>query len=170
MARFSLGIDGDLITINRMTTPLGQIVIGVTNNGLCLLEFTDRKILETQFNRLKKRLNANMMTGEHPMITKVQDQLEEYFAGMRKDFDLPLVVSGSDFQLKVWNALVEVPYGATRSYKQQSNVVGDVKAVRAVAKANGENRISIVIPCHRIIGSDGSVVGYGGEFIENNGY
>ena len=96
------------------------------------------------------------------MIDKVSAQLDEYFNGERKSFEVPLVVPGTDFQQKVWNALVQIPYGVTRSYKQQADVVGDVKAVRAVARANGENRISIIIPCHRIIGSDGSIVGYGG--------
>ena len=162
MTGFSPGSACDLITVNRIPSPLGPLMIGVTNDGLCLLEFTDRKMLETQIKTLKKRLNAEMVTGKHPMIDRVKEQLDEYFEGKRKDFDLPLVVPGTDFQLKVWNALVEIPYGITRSYKQQSKVVGDVKAVRAVARANGENRISIVIPCHRIIGSDGSIVGYGG--------
>ncbi|MEQ9402785.1 MAG: trifunctional transcriptional activator/DNA repair protein Ada/methylated-DNA--[protein]-cysteine S-methyltransferase [Cyclobacteriaceae bacterium] len=162
MTGFSPGSKGDLITINRITTPLGPMIVGVTNEGLCLLEFTDRKMIETQIDRLKKYLNAETVTGKHPIIDKAREQLEEYFEGERKDFDLPLVVPGSDFQLRVWNALINIPYGITRSYKQQSDVVGDVKAVRAVARANGENRISIVIPCHRIIGSDGSIVGYGG--------
>ncbi len=162
MTGFSPGTKGDLITMNRIPTPLGPVMVGVTDDGLCLLEFTDRKMLETQIDILKKRLNAEMVTGKHPMIDRVKDQLDEYFEGSRKEFDLPLVVPGTEFQMKAWNALVEIPYGVTRSYKQQSNVVGNVKAVRAVARANGENRISIIIPCHRIIGSDGSAVGYGG--------
>lgn len=162
MTGFSPGTKGDLITVNRLPTPLGPIMVGVTNDGLCLLEFTDRKMIETQIDTLKKRLNAEMVTGQHPMIDKVKEQLDEYFEGSRKAFDLPLVVPGTEFQLKAWNALTEIPYGVTRSYKQQSSVVGNIKAVRAVARANGENRISIVIPCHRIIGSDGSIVGYGG--------
>ncbi len=159
---FSPGTKGDVITINRIATPLGPMMIGVTNEGLCLLEFTDRKMLETQIEILKKRLGSEMITGTHPMIDRVKAQLDEYFEGTRKVFDVPLVVPGTDFQAKAWKALLEIPYGVTRSYKQQSAVVGDVKAVRAVARANGDNRISIIIPCHRIIGSDGSVVGYGG--------
>jgi AraC family transcriptional regulator of adaptative response/methylated-DNA-[protein]-cysteine methyltransferase len=162
MTGFSPGTKGDLITMNRISSPLGPLMIGVTKAGLCLLEFTDRKMLETQISSLKKRLNAKMVTGQHPMIDEVSKQLIEYFEGNRKKFDLPLVVPGTDFQVKAWNALMEIPYGTTRSYKQQSNAVGNIKAVRAVARANGENRISIVIPCHRIIGSDGSIVGYGG--------
>lgn len=159
---FSPGKMGQMITINRITTPLGPMMIGVVDEGLCLLEFTDRKMLETQLATVKKRFKAELVTGKHPMIEKVSAQLHEYFEGQRKDFEIPLIVPGTDFQQKVWNALLEIPYGTTRSYKQQADVVGDVKAVRAVARANGENRISIVIPCHRIIGSDGSIVGYGG--------
>ncbi|MEM9338278.1 MAG: trifunctional transcriptional activator/DNA repair protein Ada/methylated-DNA--[protein]-cysteine S-methyltransferase [Bacteroidota bacterium] len=159
---FSPGKKGDVITINRITTPLGPMMIGVTDDGLCLSEFTDRKMLERQVEVLKKKLNAGAITGKHPLIDQVRFQLTEYFEGSRKQFDLPLVVPGSDFQHKAWNALMEIPYGMTRSYQQQAHVVGDIKAVRAVARANGENRIAIIIPCHRIIGADGSIVGYGG--------
>lgn len=162
MTGFSPGTEGQIITINRIPTPLGPMMIGVTDQGLCLLEFTDRKMIETQIDVLKKRIKSEMVTGKHPMIDKVSSQLDEYFEGKRKNFDIPLVVPGTDFQQKVWDALLKIPFGVTRSYKQQAGVVGDVKAVRAVARANGENRISIIIPCHRIIGSDGSIVGYGG--------
>jgi len=159
---FSPGKKGQVITINRIATPLGPMMIGVTDEGLCLLEFTDRKMLETQIAVLKKRMRSEMITGKHPMIERVAQELTEYFDGKRKVFDVPLVVPGSEFQQKAWTALNQIPYGVTRSYKQQAGVVGDVKAVRAVARANGENRISIIIPCHRIIGSDGSITGYGG--------
>ncbi len=162
MTGFSPGTEGQIITINRIPTPLGPMMIGVTDEGLCLLEFTDRRMIETQIETLKKRLKADMVTGQHPMIALVKGQLDEYFAGKRKDFELPLVTPGTDFQNKVWKELTTIPYGRTRSYKQQADAIGDVKAVRAVARANGENRLSIVIPCHRVIGSDGSIVGYGG--------
>ena len=159
---FSPGSQGNMIIVNRIPTPLGPMMVGVTDDGLCLLEFTDRKMLETQLSILKKRFKAELVTGKHPMIERVETQLKEYFEGKRKQFDIPLIVPGTSFQQKVWDALLQIPYGVTRSYKQQANVVGDVKAVRGVARANGENRISIIIPCHRIIGSDGSIVGYGG--------
>lgn len=159
---FSPAMEGQIITINRIPTPLGPMMVGVTSEGLCLLEFTDRKMLETQLTTLKKRMKSEMVTGQHPMIDEVNAQLDAYFEGKRKTFDIPLVVPGTEFQQKVWDALNQIPYGVTRSYKQQADAVGDVKAVRAVARANGENRISIIIPCHRIIGSDGSIVGYGG--------
>ncbi len=159
---FSPGTKGKIITINRIPTLLGSMMIGVTDEGLCLLEFTDRKMMETQIDVLKNRMKSEMLTGKHPMIDRVSKQIKEYFDGERKDFDIPLVVPGTEFQQKTWNALTLISYGTTRSYKQQADIVGDVKAVRAVARANGANRISIIIPCHRIIGSDGSIVGYGG--------
>ncbi|MBC6410933.1 MAG: methylated-DNA--[protein]-cysteine S-methyltransferase [Ekhidna sp.] len=162
MTGFSPGTKGQLITVNRIPTPLGPMIAGVTDEGLCLLEFTDRKMLETQINVLKKRMGAEMVTGHHSLIDLVSGQLSEYFEGKRKAFEVSLVVPGTAFQQKVWTTLVQIPFGITRSYKQQANVVGDINAVRAVARANGENRISIIIPCHRIIGSDGSTVGYGG--------
>lgn len=162
MTGFSPGSEGLIITINRIPTPLGPMMVGVTDEGLCLLEFTDRRMIETQIETLKKRLKAEMVTGKHPMIEIVKSQLDEYFEGSRKGFELPFVTPGTDFQNKVWMELTHIPYGRTRSYKQQANEVGDVKAVRAVARANGENRLAIVIPCHRVIGSDGSIVGYGG--------
>jgi len=162
MTGFSPSAEGTIITINRIPSPLGPLVIGVTDDGLCLLEFTDRRMLETQLETLKKRFKANMVTGKHEMIDRVEKQLNEYFEGSRKDFDLPMAVPGTEFQQKAWEALNKIPYGATRSYKQQADAVGNVNAVRAVARANGENRIAIIIPCHRVIGSDGSIVGYGG--------
>ena len=162
MTGFSQGMQGQIITINRIPTPPGPMMIGVTDEGLCLLEFTDRKMIETQIDVLKRRMKSEMVTGKHQLIDIVISQLNEYFDGKRKVFDIPLVVPGTAFQQKVWDALSKIPYGVTRSYKQQAGVVGDVKAVRAVARANGENRLSIIIPCHRIIGSEGSIVGYGG--------
>jgi AraC family transcriptional regulator of adaptative response/methylated-DNA-[protein]-cysteine methyltransferase len=161
MTGFSPSTKGAIITVNRITPPLGPMMIGVTDAGLCLLEFTDRRMLETQIETLKKRFKAEMITGKHPMMQPVEEQLAAYFEGKLKNFDLPLVTLGTDFQQKVWQELTTIPYGRTRSYKQQADAIVDVKAVRAVARANGENRIAIIIPCHRVIGSDGSIVGYG---------
>ena len=155
-------IEGLLITISRIPTPLGSMMAGATDEGICLLAFADGKMLKNQMDGLKKRMKADLVTGQHPLIDLVNLQLSEYFEGKRKVFNVPLVIPGTAFQQKVWNALIKIPFGITRSYKQQATAVGNTKAVRAVARANGENRIAIVIPCHRIIGSDGSIVGYGG--------
>lgn len=92
----------------------------------------------------------------------MDQQLREYFEGKRRDFDLPLVVLGTEFQQKAWRALLEIPYGEVRSYGQQARAMGNAKAVRAVGKANGDNRIAIILPCHRVVAVDGSLTGYGG--------
>jgi methylated-DNA-[protein]-cysteine S-methyltransferase len=113
-------------------------------------------------DRLKKGLNAGFVEQDDEILEKTRNQLDEYLDGNRKEFDIPLLMVGTDFQKSVWNALLQVPYGATSSYLQIEKAVGNEKAVRAVGSANGANPISIIIPCHRIIGSDGQLVGYGG--------
>ena len=152
----------NIVTITRITTPLGPMVAGATEEGICLLEFTDRRMLETQISRLKKYLKATFVPGVHPLFNSLEKQLKAYFNGELKKFDLPLVLPGSDFQKKVWEVLAQIPYGETRSYKQQAVAFGNSKAIRAIAKANGDNRIAIIIPCHRVIGAKGEMVGYGG--------
>ncbi|MDE0472303.1 MAG: methylated-DNA--[protein]-cysteine S-methyltransferase [Ekhidna sp.] len=150
------------IIINRVFTPLGAMVAGATDEGLCLLAFAGGEKLKNQIDALTKSMRAEIMTGQHPLIHLVSLQLSEYFEGKRKVFNVPFVMQGTAFQQKVWDALVKIPFGMTRSYKQQAKVVGNTRSVRAVARANGANRIAIIIPCHRVIGSDGSIVGYGG--------
>ena len=151
-----------LIQITRILTPLGPMLAGATEAGICLLEFVDRRMIETQIARLRKYLNAELVPGMNPHFERLNVQIEEYFRGARKEFTLPLVVPGTDFQQRVWKVLQEIPYGSTRSYKEQADRVGNPKAVRAVARANGDNRIAILIPCHRVIGADGELTGYGG--------
>jgi O-6-methylguanine DNA methyltransferase len=143
-------------------SPLGTITIGTTTKGLCLLEFDDQKRIESHFNQFKKYWEVEVIEKESAIIKRTKLQLKEYFLNQRTTFDVPLDLVGTDFQLNVWNELLKVPYGATRSYKEQAIAIGNLKAIRAVATANGENRISIIIPCHRIIGSDGNLTGYGG--------
>lgn len=149
-------------TVSRINTPLGPMIAGINDKGLCLLEFTDRKILEDQIMKLSKALNTGFYPGDHPLLDKIEKQILEYFSGNRTEFDIPLDFPGSPFQVKVWQTLLKIPYGSTRSYMDQAKEIGNPKAIRAVAAANGQNRIAIVIPCHRIIGSDGSLTGYGG--------
>jgi AraC family transcriptional regulator of adaptative response/methylated-DNA-[protein]-cysteine methyltransferase len=143
-------------------SPLGQMIAAATDEGLCLLEFADRRMLPTEFRDLRTRLKAEFEEKPHPIIDKTISQLDEYFRGKRKEFDVPLNMPGTPFQKQVWNILLEIPYGSTRSYKKQSERLGNPEAIRAVAGANGQNRIAIVIPCHRVIGEDGSMTGYGG--------
>jgi len=151
-----------IINIKRIETPLGTMYAGATDEGVCLLEFTDRKMLETELKSLAKRLNADIIPGANKHFDLLELQLNEYFEGKRKKFSLQLFTPGSEFQQSVWNELQNIPYGITRSYKEQATALKRQEAVRAVANANGMNRISILIPCHRVIGMDGSLTGYGG--------
>lgn len=154
--------DKRVILINRFTTPLGPMFACATDEGLCLLEFTDRRMLEAEFHDLQKRLNAVILVGENEYIVQAKEEIAEYFAGERTQFEVPLHTPGTDFQRSVWRILHHIPYGDTRSYQQQAELLGKPKAVRAVGTANGMNRISIIIPCHRVIGKNGALTGYGG--------
>lgn len=145
-----------------MESPLGRITLGSTNKGLCLLEFDDEKRINNHFNQFKKYWDVEIIEEETSITTTTKNQLAAYFLNQQTTFDVPLDFAGTAFQLKVWNELLKIPFGSTRSYKEQAIAVGNLKAIRAVATANGENRVSIIIPCHRIIGSDGSLTGYGG--------
>lgn len=154
--------DKSIINIIRFTTPLGPMFACAAEEGVCLLEFTDRRMLETEFDDLRKRLNAEILPGSNPHLALLQKEIEEYFEGTRKTFTVQLYTPGSPFRQAVWNSLLNIPYGKTRSYKQQAILMGRPEAIRAVASANGHNRISIIIPCHRVIGENGALVGYGG--------
>lgn len=152
----------EVINIKRITTEIGPMYAGASSEGVCLLEFTDRRMLETEFKDLRKRLNAVILPGNNPHLEQVEKEIKEYFQGKRQIFEVSLHTPGTTFQQSVWEVLREIPYGQTRSYKEQAQVLGKPNAVRAVASANGHNRIAIIIPCHRVIGSDGNLVGYGG--------
>lgn len=152
----------NIIWLNRIDTSIGTMFAGATDNGLCLLEFTDRRMLETEFKHLVKRYNATLVRGDNSHIKQTKLQLSEYFLGLRRHFTITLDTQGTNFQQQVWDALMNIPYGSTRSYQEQATYIGNPKAVRAVANANGMNQISIIIPCHRVIGSDGKLTGYGG--------
>ena len=151
-----------LVTLNRLLTPLGPIIVGATDKGICLLEFNDRRMLETQLRRLTKLMNATFVTGEHHHFIRLNQELKQYFLGKLQEFSIELDTPGTEFQCSVWRALQTIPYGETRSYQQQAISIGNPRAVRAVAKANGDNRISIIVPCHRVIGKNGNLTGYGG--------
>jgi methylated-DNA-[protein]-cysteine S-methyltransferase len=150
------------ILIQTFKSPVGELVLGVFQNQLCLCDWKFRKMRQAVDERIKKGLQASMEEGDHPILDQTKAQLQEYFEGKRKNFNLPLVLVGSDFQKSVWEALLKIPYGESRSYLQLSLDLGNPDAIRAVASANGANAISIIVPCHRIIGSDGSLVGYAG--------
>lgn len=150
------------LAITRFSTPLGPVYGCASSLGVCLLEFTDRRMLETELKSLSKKYKAIVQYGENDHLKNLKIQLEEYFAGKRKIFSVPLDTRGTVFQESVWNELKEIPYGVIRTYKDLSISINSPGAVRAVANANGMNSIAILIPCHRIIGSDGHLTGYGG--------
>jgi AraC family transcriptional regulator of adaptative response/methylated-DNA-[protein]-cysteine methyltransferase len=150
------------IMMERFDTPLGPMFVAATSEGVCLLEFTDRRMLETEFRDLQKRLNTQIDYGSNEHTQQTQKEIAEYFDGTRTIFDLKLHTPGTEFQQQVWGALRKIPYGETASYGEQAKRIGNPSAVRAVARANGMNRIAIVIPCHRVIGKDGSLTGYAG--------
>jgi AraC family transcriptional regulator of adaptative response/methylated-DNA-[protein]-cysteine methyltransferase len=151
-----------VVYLTRFGTPLGPLVAGATEEALYLLEFADRRMLETQLERLAKRLDGVYVPGRNEVLDRAETELGEYLEGRRRDFEVPIATPGTAFQERVWQVLREIPYGETRSYTQQAERLGDLGAVRAVARANGENRVAIVVPCHRVIGSDGQLTGYGG--------
>ena len=151
-----------IITITTIATPVGEMQAGCAEAGVCLLDYADSRYLEGDLALLSKSMQATIVRGSHRHLTALERQLGEYFAGSRQTFDLPLTLQGTAFQEKAWRALLSVPYGEVISYARQAALMGMPKAVRAAANANARNRITIVIPCHRIIGANGSLTGYGG--------
>ncbi|AZA85177.1 cysteine methyltransferase [Chryseobacterium lactis] len=152
----------EIIHQKMIKTPLGDMVACAVDRGICLLEFTDRKNIEKQFKALSKTLNAEIVEKEHFHFKQLENELKEYFEGNRNHFEVPLYTTGTEFQEKVWQLLREIPMGEMRTYKQQSEFLENPKAIRAVGTANGINKIAILIPCHRVIGSNGELVGYAG--------
>lgn len=133
-----------------------------SERGVCLLEFVDRRMLETELSDLQRLLNARIIAGQNDHIRQTEKEIAEYFAGKRVRFTLALDTPGSEFQRRVWQALAEIPCGESTHYQALAETLNKPTAARAVAAANGANRIAIVIPCHRVIGKDGSMTGYGG--------
>ncbi len=151
-----------LVTLGRIPTPLGPMVAGATEEALCLLEFADRRMLETQLGRLRTRLNCALVPGNNAVIDRLAGELEAYFSGRLQRFSVPLLAQGTPFQRTVWRRLQQIPFGATTNYAAVARDVGRPKAIRAVARANGDNPVAIIVPCHRVVGSDGQLTGYGG--------
>ena len=151
-----------MIKTIKIETPLGEMIAGATDEGICLLEFSDRRMLNTEYKDLTRILKTTIENGENTHLKTLSKQLEEYFGGNRKEFSVALVTPGTEFQRAVWKELLNIPFGSTRSYHEQAVALNRPDSVRAVANANGMNRISIVIPCHSVIGADGHLTGYGG--------
>lgn len=143
-------------------TPLGPILALANDSGLYVFDWVDRRGLEREILRLRHKTKFAILPGDHPVLDQAEREIGEYFAGTRTVFTLPFAPRGTEFQRRVWDALLKIPPGETRSYAEIARNIGTPKAVRAVARANGDNFRGIVIPCHRVIGSDGALTGYGG--------
>ena len=150
------------INIQYYKTKYAEFILGSFENKLCLLDFKYRKMRTTVDNRLKKGLNAEFVEQDNEILKETRKQLDEYFNMTRKEFEIPLITVGTDFQKSVWDGLLNIDYGTTSTYLQLAKNIGNEKAVRAVANANGANSIAIIIPCHRIIGTNGELTGFGG--------
>jgi len=150
------------IFIQYFKTPIGDLILGSFQDKLCLCDWRYRKMRDEIDNRIQKGLDLKYFEEESSVIQAAKEQLNEYLNGQRKEFSIQLLLVGSDFQQSVWNELLKIPFGKTETYLALSKKLGNEKAIRAVASANGANAISIFIPCHRIIGSDGKLIGYAG--------
>jgi len=154
--------NGDRVVIAMLETALGPVLAGATDQGINLLEYTDRRMLEYNLKAMRRRFGCAVVPGQHPLLERLRKELNEYFQGERQEFTLLLAARGTPFQDKVWQQLRRIPYGQTISYDELARRVGQPTAQRAVARANGMNYVAILIPCHRVIGKDGSLTGYGG--------
>jgi len=166
------GIFPNSVITHNIKLPFGEMLAGATSKGICLLEFIDTNRVEMQLPRLEKGFKAKITEGNSPFFNQLEDELQSYFAGELQRFTIPLDTKGTEFQMQAWDALLNIPYGETRSYLEQAKAINKPKAFRAVASANRNNRIGIIIPCHRVIAKNGGLAGYGGgldrkEFLIN---
>lgn len=169
--------------LKSVETELGELIAVATDRGISLLEFADSQQLNRKLQQLdvisktptavdnnpcldalerqhSRTMSRNLSCTSH--LEALEKQLAEYFKGKRREFNIPLDLVGTEFQKKVWLSLLRIPYGHTISYAEQAKLIGKPTAVRAVANANGQNKLSIILPCHRVIGSGGTLTGYGG--------
>lgn len=153
---------GPVLRVNRIPSPLGPLVAAADEKSLFLLEFADRRMLETQFKRLSKRLNCRFSPGDNRIIEQAHNEVSQFFDGNREKFSVRYELPGTAFQQRVWHRLLEIPFGSTSTYEELASQIGSPRACRAVGRANGDNRLAIIVPCHRVVGSDGTLCGYGG--------
>ena len=145
-----------------LETPLGPMLAAVSDSGVCQLEFADRRGLEQSYAEMRRRFKMPVVPGENSVMEQLRSELAAYFEGELKEFATPLAISGTEFQESVWDELLKIPYGETANYEEVAKRIDAPTACRAVARANGSNRIYILIPCHRVIAKDGALSGYGG--------
>lgn len=152
-----------MIVTKIITTDLGDMIAGIFEESLCLLEFHSTERIQKQTKHLENLFQSKLIAGDHILLTEVERQLAAYFDGRLTSFSIPLDLRGTAFQSEIWQLLSTIPYGETISYGELATLAGDANKMRAVGRANGKNRIAVVVPCHRVIGSTGSLVGYAGE-------
>ena len=152
----------EIIFTTTFSTPLGEMFAATTKRGVVMLTFFTPFYIEAKIAVLKEQFNADVIPGNCEIFELLKNQLNEYFTKKRKSFEIPLQMVGSPFQIKCWQELLKIPYGQTISYKEQALRIGNEKAYRAVANANGQNMIDILIPCHRVISNDKTLGGYNG--------
>lgn len=150
------------ILVSEFQTPLGQLILGSYGDLLCLCDWRYRKMRSSIDHRIMHKLSVGYVDKKSAVVEHARKELLEYFDGERTEFTVPLLMIGTDFQKKVWKALEEIPFGKTITYLDLSKRLGDPRAIRAVASANGANALSLLVPCHRVIGQDGSMLGYAG--------
>lgn len=150
------------LVFRYLDSPLGSLIIGTTSKGCCLLEFKDRHSLLDIKSRYKKWYQVDCVEGSHPTLDNLESELKDYFNGDLRKFSIPLDLRGTAFETSVWNELLTISYGETRSYNDIAKAIGKPLASRAVGRANGNNPAAIVVPCHRVIASNGKLHGYGG--------
>ena len=150
------------INIRYLNMEIGEVILGSFRGKLCLLDFGKRRDISAAGERIRRALNAELVGRDDEVLRATSRQLDEYLEGQRMRFDIPLLMVGTDFQKRVWKALMNIPYGATATYGEIARDIGRARAVRAVGSACGANPISIIVPCHRVIGKNRQLVGYGG--------
>jgi O-6-methylguanine DNA methyltransferase len=153
--------DATAVRIRHIDTPLGPMTIGATESAVVLCDFSERPMMPAQLAAVRRRIGPTI-EGSSPLLDRVEAQLREFFAGVRREFDLPLDMPGSAFQERVWAELRAIPYGQTVSYRELAMRVDAPQAPRAVGRANGTNRLAVIVPCHRVIAAGGGLGGYGG--------
>ena len=151
-----------IVHIQYYDSPCGKLILASIGDALCLCDWQEKPCAERNKRRLERILNAEFTASSSAVLEQTKKELADFFAGERKSFDIPLCPIGTDFQKQVWQALLEIPYGETKSYKEIAQSVNNLKGVRAVAQAIGSNGISILIPCHRVIGTNHSLTGFAG--------
>lgn len=150
------------ILSKRIQTPVGDMVLGSITDKICFLEFYLPERYKEMSGKLRKVFDAELIEGTNDVIEQAEKELQEYFAGKRKNFTVPLDLRGTEFELKIWDQLLKIPYGQVCSYSDIAKRIHNPKSVRAVGGANHSNPVAIIVPCHRVVGKNGSLTGYGG--------